>query len=170
MHYKKTIFNVALAVVLMTGLNATAQGPGGRGGQGGQEHQPPTPVIDTALDANSDQVISADEIADASRALSRLDSDGDGTLSFAECMGFSSGDNGRQEPPSGSGGNGGQPPAPPIFSALDTSSDQIIDDSEIADAPTALTTLDENGDGQLQADEFRPHRPGGQRGGRGGSR
>lgn len=168
MQYKTAILNVALAVMVMTGLNAAAQGPGG--GRGGQGHQPPKPAIDTALDANGDGVISADEISYAASVLSELDSDNDGGLSFEECMGFPSGENSQQAQPSGRGGSGGQPPAPPIFSALDTSGDRVVDDNEIAAAPTALTSLDENADGQLQPDEYRPQHPGGQRGGGGGNR
>ncbi len=168
MQYKTAILNAALAVIVMTGLNAAAQGPGG--GRGGQGHQPPTPAIDTALDTDGDQVISADEISNAASALIGLDSDNDGGLSFEECMGFSSDGNAQQGPPAGRGGSGGQPPAPPIFSALDTSGDHVIDDSEINYAPAALASLDENADGQLQPDEYRPPHPGGQRGGGGGNR
>ena len=166
MQYRTAILNVALAVVVMTGLNAAAQGPGG--GRGGQGHQPPKPAIDRALDANGDEIISADEISNAASVLIELDSDGDDRLSFEECMGFSSGEN--SAPPSGRGGSGEQPPAPPVFSALDTSGDQVVDDNEIASAPTALTSLDENGDGQLQPDEYRPRHTGGQRAGPGGGR
>jgi hypothetical protein len=154
-----------MAIIIGTSVTATAQGPGGgRGGQGGRGHQTPKPAIDTALDANSDQVISADEMANAAAALIGLDADNDGGLTFSECMGFSN-DGGQQAPPSGRGGSGGQPPAPPIFSALDTSGDEVIDGYEISDAAEALLELDENGDGQLQSDEYQPQRPGGQGGG-----
>ncbi len=85
-------------------------------------------------------------------------------------MGFSFGGNSQQAPPAGRGGSGQQPPPAPIFSALDTSSDQVIDDSEINYAPTSLASLDKNADGQLQPDEYRPEHPGGQRGGGGGDR
>lgn len=169
MKTKSTILNLTLAIILMTGLNAAAQGPGGgRGGQGG--HQPPVPAIDTALDANGDQEISAAEIANATSALVALDTDNNGEISFEECMGFSSGDNSQQAPPSGGTGSAGQPPAPPIFSALDTSGDLLIDDSEISDAQESLLELDTSGDGELQAGEYQPQHPGGRRGGRGGSR
>lgn len=168
MKTKTTILNLALAIILLTGLNVAAQGPGG--GRGGQGHQPPTPAVDTALDANGDHVISAAEIATAASTLVALDTDNNGEISFEECMGFSSGENSQQSPPSGGAGSSGQPPAPPIFSALDTSGDLVIDDSEISDAPESLLKLDKNGDGAVQADEYRPQHPGGQRGGRGGSR
>ncbi len=158
MQSKNTVLTITLAIVVMTSGTAAAQGPGGRGGQG---HQPPTPAIDTALDADGDQMISADEIANAASILTELDADSDERLSFSECMGFSSSGNSQQATPAGGGGSGGQPPAPPIFSALDSSGDEIIDGDEIADAPSALLELDENGDGQLQAEEYRPSHAGG---------
>ena len=153
MQSKKTILNITMAFILTTSVSAFAQGPGG--GCGGQGHKPPKPAVDSALDADSDQVISADEIANAASALIGLDADNDGGLTFDECMGFSN-DGGQQTPPSGRGGSGGQPPAPPIFSALDTSGNEVIDGYEISDAPEALLELDSNGDGVLQADEYRP--------------
>ncbi len=163
MQGKTKILNITMAVILTTSLNAVAHGPGGRrGGQDG--HQPPTPAVDSALDADGSGVISADEIANAASALIGLDGDNDGALSFEECMGFSNG-GGQQAPPSGRGGSGGQPPAPPIFSAIDTSGDEIVDGYEIADAPESLLELDSNGDGALQADEIRPPHPGGGMGG-----
>ena len=163
MQSKKAFLNITMAVILATGLNAFAQGPGG-GSRGGQGQQPPKPAVDTALDVDGDEVIDADEIANAAAALIGLDADTDGGLSFEECMGFSNG-GGQQSPPIGRGGNGGKPPAPPIFSALDTSGDEIVDEYEIADAPSSLLELDDNGDGALQADEIRPSHPGGGRGG-----
>jgi len=163
MQSKKTFLNITMAVILATSLNVFAQGPGG-GGRGGQGQQPPKPAIDTALDVDADEVISADEIANAASALIELDADNDGELSFEECRGFSSGGC-QQSPPAGRGGNDGNPPAPPIFSALDTSGDDVVDEYEIADAPESLLELDEDGDGQLQADEYQPQRPGGGTGG-----
>jgi Ca2+-binding EF-hand superfamily protein len=66
----------------------------------------------------------------------------------------------------GGGGQGG-PHGPgrhhhsplPIVSVLDTNHDGIIDSNEIANASTALLTLDKNGDGQLTADEYLPPLP-----------
>jgi hypothetical protein len=52
--------------------------PGGRGGK------PPAPPIETALDANGDGTIDADEIANASVALKTLDKNGDGKLTSDE--------------------------------------------------------------------------------------
>jgi len=162
MQRKTTIMVLAVAASFLTSWSVAAQGRGG--GRGGQGHQPPKPAIDTALDVNGDEVISADEIANAASALIELDADNDGGLTFDECMGFSN-DGGQQAPQTGRGGSGGQPPAPPIFSALDTSGDEIIDGYEISDAPEALLELDSNGDGVLQTDEYQPSRSGGGMGG-----
>ena len=49
-----------------------------------------------------------------------------------------------------------RPPPPPIIVALDVNKDGVIDATEIANAPTALKSLDKNGDGQLTADEYQP--------------
>ncbi len=43
---------------------------------------------------------------------------------------------------------------PPIIAALDANHDGVIDESEIANAPAALKTLDKNGDGKLTMDEL----------------
>ncbi|MEJ0091775.1 MAG: hypothetical protein WDM80_18750 [Limisphaerales bacterium] len=61
-------------------------------------------------------------------------------------------------PPHGSGPRGHRPP-PPIIAALDANHDGVIDADEIANASTALKTLDKNGDGKLTQDELRPPRP-----------
>ena len=58
-------------------------GPGGRGGPGMGGHRPPPPII-AVLDANHDGVIDADEIANASKALKKLDKNGDGKLTRDE--------------------------------------------------------------------------------------
>lgn len=48
--------------------------------------RPPRPLIDSALDVNGDEIISADEIAKASSLLKKLDANGDGKLSREECF------------------------------------------------------------------------------------
>ena len=60
-------------------------GPGGPEGPGGpgMGHRPPPPII-AVLDVNRDGVISADEIANASKALKKLDRNGDGELTRDE--------------------------------------------------------------------------------------
>ena len=56
--------------------------PGGQGPEG--NFHPPTPPVIGALDANGDKTISADEIANASAALKKLDKNGDGQLQKEE--------------------------------------------------------------------------------------
>lgn len=68
----------------------------GQGGPGGGGRRPVPPII-AALDANSDGVIDANEIANASAALKKLDKNGDGKLTQDEL---------RPAPPEG--GPGGQ--------------------------------------------------------------
>jgi hypothetical protein len=43
---------------------------------------------------------------------------------------------------------------PPVFEALDTNHDGVIDANEMANASAALKTLDKNGDGQLTMNEL----------------
>src|SRR5688500_4174231 len=65
---------------------------------------------------------------------------------------------------------GRQRPVHPIVAALDTNKDGVLDDKEIAAAPTALKTLDKDSDGKLTREEMTPVRgPRGEgRGPRGG--
>jgi hypothetical protein len=65
-------------------------------------------------------------------------------------------------PPGGNPGGMGprhRPPPLPLIMALDANHDRVIDASEIANAGTALLTLDKNGDGKLTADEYLPPVP-----------
>ena len=48
----------------------------------------------------------------------------------------------------------------PIFAALDTNRDGVIDSDEIAHAASSLKMLDKNNDGKLTEDEVRPNFPG----------
>ena len=95
---KRTLIAIALALAAST-LNTKAQDEGGapppppdgpppseagpQGGPGG-EHRRPKPPLEVALDANHDGVIDADEIANASEALKKLDKNGDGKLTQDE--------------------------------------------------------------------------------------
>ena len=65
------------------------------------------PAIIAALDANHDGVIDADEIANASAALKKLDKNGDGKLTREEYMGPRPGGQGGPGGPGGQGGPGG---------------------------------------------------------------
>lgn len=61
-------------------------GPPPRGPRpdGDKNFHPPVPPVLAALDANGDKTISADEIANASAALKKLDKNGDGQLTKEE--------------------------------------------------------------------------------------
>jgi len=70
----------------MSAFVAFAQDDGGKGkrspeGKGGNGGPPP---LEKVLDANSDGVISAEEIANAPAALKKLDKNGDGKLAADE--------------------------------------------------------------------------------------
>jgi hypothetical protein len=145
-------------------------GPPPGGGQGGRHRRPP-PIIE-ALDANHDGIISADEIANAAKALSALAASNGGQITLENAFGPPpgpppGGPDGDQPPPPPGGDNGGgkpsgghrHPPIPPIFAALDTNGDGVLTADEIANAPKSLLKLDKNGDGQLTPDEYRPQRP-----------
>lgn len=54
---------------------------------------------------------------------------------------------------------GHRPPPLPLIIALDADPDGVIDANEIANAGTALLTLDKNSDGQLNTDEYLPALP-----------
>jgi len=127
-------------------------------GEFGQGHSPFHFPLLAALDSDTNGVLSADEIANASNALKTLDKNGDGQLSADEYL-----------PPHPQGAPRGEDHprfAPPIVAALDADGDGIISAAEIANAPAALKTLDRNGDGQLSGDELFPRPPGGPDGGR----
>jgi hypothetical protein len=85
-----------------------AGGPGGRNG-----HRPPLPLIVQALDTNHDGVIDADEIANASASLKKLDKNGDGKLTIDEYMGKPPGGRGMKGGPGGGGPDGQGGPGGP---------------------------------------------------------
>jgi hypothetical protein len=151
----------------------------GSGHSAGRQRPHGLPVV-AALDANRDGVIDAVELAKAPEALLSLDKNGDGTLDSSELVqglrhaparphapppppahapvdgsGVGSADEAIPAPP--------PPPhaprVPPVLAALDVNQDGVIDAGEIANATTALKTLDRNGDGQLTPEECGPAVP-----------
>ena len=78
----------------------------------GDGQKPPVPPLIAALDANRDGVIDEKEIANASEALKKLDTDGDGKLQMEELRPpRPEGDGPR--PPREAGGRPGRPEGPP---------------------------------------------------------
>jgi hypothetical protein len=91
---------LALAANAQDGGGPPPGGPGGQGGPGMGGKRPLPPII-AALDTNHDGTIDADEIANASASLKKLDKNGDGKLTPDELRP----PGGR--PPMGGPGNGG---------------------------------------------------------------
>lgn len=110
------------------------------------------------LDRNGDGVLTADEIPERlQNLLQKADTNHDGKLTPDELSAYAK----TQSQPVGRPVREGQATRmDPILNALDADHDGIISAAEIANAPTALLTLDKNGDGQLTADEFRPRQQG----------
>ena len=91
----KLKLTIAAATLSASALLLMAQGTGnhprplrgenqeGPGGPGGPGHRPPPPIV-AVLDANHDGVIDKTEIANASKALLKLDMNGDGQLTIEE--------------------------------------------------------------------------------------
>jgi len=107
------IIIAALALNAMTaagqevGTGPRFDGPGGPRGPGSPGGPRPMPPIISALDANKDGKIDANEIANASKALKALDTNNDGELTADEINGPRLG--------AGRGGPPGSPgrPSPP---------------------------------------------------------
>ena len=153
--------------------------------------KPPIPPLVDALDTDHDGIISADEIKAAPESLKTLDKNKDGKLTPDEFLGRppggpppggpqgggpNAGGNAKPanqpfpgQPPGGPQGGNGQPqrPPPPLVVALDADGDGVISADEIANAATALLTLDKNGDGQLGPAEYMGHPPHPPQGGNG---
>jgi len=160
-------------------------GQGGQGGQGGPggDRRPPPPVIQ-ALDTNHDGIIEADEIENAVQSLKTLLKSGSNDLSIPDLLGppphgrhprgqgqsqgnpqnsgTSAQQGNNQDGPPGQNGSGGQgrhrPPPSPLFEALDTNHDGILEADEIANAAQSLKKL-ENANGEITLDQLRPPPP-----------
>lgn len=149
--------------------HARAAGPGPR-----RQHGPP---IVAALDVNRDRAIDATELAGAPVALKTLDKNGDGQLTQEELGPLppphaprpprapadpgDAADAATDDVPAAPDVEHTPPPMPvmPLIKALDANADGLIDASEMANASTALLTLDVNKDGQLTPEEYRPAPP-----------
>ena len=162
---------LGLAAVTATLAVLCAQGPPGM--------MRTLPVM-AALDADADDMLSAEETAAAPAALATLDSDGNGILSPDELVprfgGRPGGEGGVQPEGPGRGGRGAAAgrgagrggPADmlrriPVLAALDADGDGQIRSEEIQQAAASLATLDADGSGTLSGDELLPRF-----GGRGG--
>jgi hypothetical protein len=168
----KIITQLTVAIGLAATIHLAQAQPGGPGGPHGGGRPPTLPIM-TALDANTNGVIEASEIANASTLLLTLDKNSDGKLSASELQpksdsSFTHSDGtlsaSELQPKSDSSftpPGGRKMPTLPVMKALDTNSDGELDATEIANASTALKTLDTNGDGQLTRDEIMPAPPGG---------
>ena len=77
----------------------------------------------------------------------------------ASALGVNAQDDNGAPPSNGPGKGRHHPPPLPLVIALDANHDRVIDANEIANASTALLTLDKNSDGQLSTNEYLPALP-----------
>lgn len=144
--------------------SAFAQAPDNRESQPMPPRGPKPPLM-VALDADGDDEISAEEIANAVEALGALDKNGDGKITMEEL---------RPKPPvrdaaedlTDDQARPAQDPQapikrpPPVIEVLDQDHDGKLSKKELAKASDALKSLDENGDDELSGEEmFGPPRP-----------
>jgi Ca2+-binding EF-hand superfamily protein len=141
----KNITQLTLGIGLAASIHLAQGQPGGPGGG----RMPVIPIM-SALDTNTNGVIEASEITNASKALLKLDKNGDGKLSATEL---------KPKPPANGNEPRGKPPVFPLMKALDANGDGELDADEIANASAALKTLDTNGDGKLSRNELMPTFP-----------
>jgi Ca2+-binding EF-hand superfamily protein len=107
-----------------------------------------------SFDRNQDGTLTRDEVPDRLQGLfSRSDSNHDGKLTPDEIRASAA----RQSGPSGRAQRSGDATRmDPVLNVLDTNHDGVLSPAEIAAAPTALKSLDKDGDGELSAAELRP--------------
>ncbi len=166
----------ALIAALAFSTSLMAEEPAHRPGS------PPRGPLFKALDTDEDGTLSSGEIDGSTTSLRTLDENSDGDLTREELRIK------RQPPPQKQEGAEGPPsddqgvpeakdapspqedekpaerpphrqPPPPLMAALDTDRDGTITSNELEAAPESLKALDENGDGELREDEFRPALP-----------
>jgi EF hand len=106
-----------------------------------------------ALDADQDNVLSAEEIENAPAALWKLDKNHDGMLTAEECGLKSDRD---LDPLKLGSVRLTFMRVHPVLAALDTNHDGVISESEIRNASAALRSLDVNRDGKLVERELLP--------------
>ncbi len=154
------------------GAGGQRGGPGGPGGQrGGRGGQRPVSPLMTALDADKDGKLSAEEIANAATALKSLDKNEDGVLESSELAPARGG--GQRGGPGGGRGGFGDPSAMvDRFMERDADKDGKLSKEEAGDRMAQMfDSQDGNKDGFLDKTEIETmvkSWTGGGRGGRGG--
>ncbi|MCX6631640.1 MAG: hypothetical protein NTW28_28860 [Candidatus Solibacter sp.] len=148
-----TVRLTVVAMCIATSLVAQERG-GRRGG-----FARPNPLW-TALDADGDGSISAEEIINSPAALRRLDRNGDGILTLEEMRPVMPGGRGpeggeRREGPAGADGNSVEETVKTLM-AFDTNGDGKLQKAELPERMQAIFERgDANRDGLLTADEVR---------------
>jgi Ca2+-binding EF-hand superfamily protein len=148
------------------------RGPRGGGGRGGPGEAPATSPDDLAatlmgFDKDSDGKLTRAEVPDRLQGLfDRADADKDNTLtadelkksatSMANPSARGPGEGREGEGRRGRGPGGGPSGRDPLVTMLDADRDGTISAGEVSAAPSALRSLDTDGDGQLTPEEVRP--------------
>jgi len=160
---KQTITLLIGLALAGSALTVSAQqGPGRGAGAGGPHRhgaQQLPPPISAVLDTDSNGVLSAAEMAQATSQLLKLDQNQDSQLMAEELCPGGFGRGGQGCPKGGQGQGRGACASGKqsvLLSLFDTDKDGTLSAAEINAAPATLTALDKNGDGQVTSDEIRP--------------